>query len=206
VRLAELPLETPTDNVDELTSLALHTRPALARLATRIEALEHRAKSVSAKNGPQVTARGEYAYQQNRYLVPEGIAAAGVGITWNLFDGGRNRFEASSLFEQAEALRCRHEELESLVALEVRRAWLDVQETRRRLDVTPEAIQQAEENLRVVRKRYSFGTATNTEVLDAETLRSQAYRNHDDAMYEAVLAVLRLRHATGDLGKGSVGR
>ena len=42
-----------------------------------------------------------------------------------------------------------------------------MQETRRRLEAAPEAIQQAEENLRVIRKRYSLGTATNTEVLDA---------------------------------------
>jgi len=136
--------------------------------------------------------------------VPEGIGAAGVGVTWNLFDGGRNRFEAKNLLEQAEALRCRREELESLIALDVRRAWLDVQETRRRLEATPEAIQQAEENLRVIRKRYSLGTATNTEVLNAETLRTQAYRNHDTAMYGAVMAVLRLRHATGELRGGAV--
>ena len=204
VLLAELPLETPTSDVESLTSLALHSRPALARLVNSAEALEHRAESVRAKNSPQVSVRGEYDYEQDIYRVPEGIGAAGVGVTWNLFDGGRNRFEAKNLSEQAESLRCRREELESLIALEVRRAWLDVQETRRRLEAAPEAIQQAEENLRVIRKRYSLGTATNTEVLDAETLRTQAYRNHDTAMYEAVLAVLRLRHATGELRGGTV--
>ena len=39
----------------------------------------------------------------------------------------------------------------------------------------------------------------NTEVLDAESLRTETRRNHDNATYDAVLAVLRLRHATGDL-------
>jgi outer membrane protein len=202
VSLAELPLTTPVSDVDELTALALHARPALARLTTHVEALRHRAKSERAKNAPQVTLRGEYDYEEDRFRVPEGIAAAGVGVSWNLFDGGRNRFEASNLLEQAEAIHCRRAELESLIALEVRQTWLDVQETRRRLETTPEAIEQAEENLRVVRKRYSVGAATNTEVLDAETLRTQAYRNHDNAMYDAVLAAWRLRHATGDLKGG----
>lgn len=206
VRLAELPLETPENDVNGLTALALRTWPGLTRLTIRAEALQHRAEGVRAKNTPQVTLRGEYAYEEDRYRIPEGIAAAGVGVSWNLFDGGRNRFEASNLLEQAEALRCRRAELESLIALEVRRAWLDVQETHRRLEATPEAIQQAEENLRVVRKRYGLGTATNTEVLDAETLRNQAYRNHYTAVYEAVLAILRLRHATGELGKGPARR
>jgi outer membrane protein len=199
VLLAELPLETPTPEVESLTDLALHSRPALARLLNSAEALEHRAESVRARNSPQVSVRGEYDYEEDRYRVPEGIGAAGVGVTWNLFDGGRNRFEAKGLSEQAEALRCRHKELESFIALDVRRAWLDVQETRRRLEAAPEAVQRAEENARVIRKRYSLGTATNTDVLDAQTLRTQAYRNRDAAMYEAVLAALRLRHATGEL-------
>jgi outer membrane protein len=199
VALAELPLETPTADVESLTSVAMRSRPTLARLVNNVDALEHRAECVRARNSPQVSVRGEYDYEEDRFRVPEGIGAAGVGVTWNLFDGGRNRFEAKTLTEQAEALRCRRDELQSLIALDVRRAWLDVQETRRRLEATPEAIRQAEENLRVIRKRYSLGTATNTEVLDAETLRTQAYRNHDAALYGAVLAVLRLRHATGEL-------
>ena len=206
VRLAELPLETPTNDLDALTALALHTRPTLARLTCNVDALQHRAESVRAKSLPQVTLRGEYSYLQDRYQVPEGIASGGVGVSWNLFDGGRNRFEARNLSEQAEAIRCRHEELESVIALDVRRAWLDVQETRRRLETTPEAIRQAEENLRVVHQRYRMGMATNTEVLEAETLRTQAWRNHDDAVCEAVLAVLRLRYATGELKGGACTR
>ena len=134
-------------------------------------------KACAPKSLPQVTLRGEYSYLQDRYQVPEGIASGGVGVSWNLFDGGRNRFEARNLSEQAEAIRCRHEELESVIALDVRCAWLDVQETRRRLETTPEAIRQAEENLRVVHQRYRMGMATNTEVLEAETLRTQAWRN-----------------------------
>jgi outer membrane protein len=199
VLLAELPLETPSLDLENLTSLAIHSRPALARLVNAAQALDHRAESVRAKNSPQVSVRGAYEYEEDRYRVPEGIATAALGVAWNVFDGGRNRFEARNLSEQAESLRCRREELESFISLDVRRAWLDVQETRQRLETAPAAIQQAEENLRVVHKRYSLGTATNTEVLDAETLRTQAYRNYHNALYGAVLAVFRLRHATGEL-------
>jgi outer membrane protein len=203
VRLAELPLESPPADVECLTALAVHSRPALARMLNGAEALQHRAESARAKNSPQVFLRGEYDYEEDRYRVPEGIGAAGVGVTWNVFDGGRNRYEAKGLKEQAEALRCRRKELESYIALDVRRAWLDVQETRRRLEAASDAIQQAEENVRVIRSRYALNTATNTEVLDAETLRTQACRNRDAAMYEAVLAVLRLRRATGELRGGT---
>ena len=49
------------------------------------------------------------------------------------------------------------------------------------------------------RKRYEYGTGTNTEVLDAVILRTETDRNHYNATYDAVLAVLRLRRAVGDL-------
>ena len=40
---------------------------------------------------------------------------------------------------------------------------------------------------------------TNTEVLDGETLRVQAYTNLYNSTYEAVLVRLRLRRAVGNL-------
>jgi len=40
---------------------------------------------------------------------------------------------------------------------------------------------------------------TNTEVLDAETLRLQAYVNFYNSSYDALLADLRLRRAIGNL-------
>ena len=49
---------------------------------------------------------------------------------------------------------------------------------------------QADENLRVARDRYQHQAGTNTEVLDAETLRVQAYTNLYNSTYQAALAAL----------------
>ena len=199
VQLAELQPETRDDDLDGLTAQAIRERPVLAGLSMQAQALQAQAESVRAKNGPQVALRGEYAFEENRYRTPEGIAGAGVGMTWNLFDGGRYRHEAAALMHQAESTRRLLCDLQSRIALEVRRAGLDIRQTRQRLQVTPEAIQRAEENLRVARKRYVAGVGTSTEVLDAEMLRVQARRNRDHALCDAVLAELRLRHATAEL-------
>lgn len=199
LRIAELPLQMPQEDVESLTSRALRARPEIVGLKAQVRALEHQAVSLRATNGPQVAVWGDYAFEENRFRTPQGITAAGVGVSWNVFDGGRNRHQVAAILEQADSLRRMQAELESVIALEVHRAWLDVQQTRRRLELTPQAVQRAEENLRVARKRYTLGAGTNTEVLDAETLRAQAYRNHHNATYDAVLAELRLRHATAEL-------
>ena len=60
-------------------------------------------------------------------------------------------------------------------------------------------IAQAEENLRVVRDRYRNGEGTNTEVLDAEALRSLTRGNLADARFDAAMAEYRLARAVGVL-------
>ena len=67
------------------------------------------------------------------------------------------------------------------------------------VEVTRQAIVQADENLRIARDRYQQQVGTNTEVLDAETLRVQAYTNFYNSSYESVLTELRLRRAVGNL-------
>jgi outer membrane protein TolC len=67
----------------------------------------------------------------------------------------------------------------------------------RRIDVTRDAAEQAEEALRIARERHGAGLGTNTEVLEAESQRVQASRNRDDALLDARLSRLRLARAAG---------
>lgn len=88
---------------------------------------------------------------------------------------------------------------ESQIALEIRQHWLEFQTAKQQIAFARVAITQADENLRVVRDRYIQQLGNNTEVLDAETMRTQAYMNWYNSVYEAVLVRLRLRCAAGIL-------
>jgi outer membrane protein len=50
--------------------------------------------------------------------------------------------------------------------------------------VVKDALQQAEENLRINKTRYQEGVGTATEVLDAVTLLTVAETNHCRALYD----------------------
>ena len=99
----------------------------------------------------------------------------------------------------ASATRHRLSDLGSLIELEVRTAWLDVQAARARVSASGEAVAQAVENLRMSRELYGADLGTNTQVLDAVTLQITATNNHDDAVLDESLALLRLAHAIGEL-------
>ena len=199
VNLQELSPDPVGETLEVLEARALEQRSELASLTQQIQALHRQAKGIRAETGPQLALNGGYDYQENQFLVHEGVWSATLGLQWNVFDGGIVRHQAGATTRQAIALQQQREDLASEIKLEVRQAWLDVQETRKRTVVTENAIAQSEENLTVNRDRYENGLSTNTEVLDAETLRTRSQNNHSNAVYDAVMAVLKLKRATGEL-------
>ncbi|MEY3288984.1 MAG: hypothetical protein RLZZ419_1226 [Pseudomonadota bacterium] len=198
VHLAAQFPETPTGTLGELSSNALTQRPELIVLAQQIEALEQHAQSVKADTLPQVAVNGGYQYQENRYQAYQGLWMVNVGVQWKLFDGSTGH-SSDAINRQAISVKEQRDDLGSIISLQVRQAWLDSQEAKKRIKVTQQAIAQADENMKVTTDRYQQGLSTNTEVLKAEDLRTKTLDNFHNAVYDAALATLRLRRAVGIL-------
>ena len=188
----------PADLVP-LVEQALERRTELAALGEQAKAYGQLAKVERSRVLPQVSVSGGYSYLENQFLDDEEFAVAGIGVQWALFDGGQSRKRAAALERNRRATEEQRDDVESLIALQVRQAWLGVEETRRRTQVTADAVDQAEENLRIARERYGAGLGTQTQLLEAETLRVQALTNRDNAVLDAGLARLRLARAVGSL-------
>ncbi|TAN71570.1 MAG: TolC family protein [Methylobacter sp.] len=198
VKLAQQFPDTPQGSLNELSGNAVKQRPELVALAQQIKSLEQQAQSVKAGLLPQVAVNGGYQYQENRYQAFEGMWMANVGVDWKLFDGSSGH-RSDTLTRQALSLKEQHDDLSSMIGLQVRQAWLDIQETQKRIAVTQQAIAQADENIKVTADRYQQGLSTNTEVLRAEDLRTTTHYNFNNANYDAALASLHLRRALGVL-------
>lgn len=183
----------------ELVDNARRQRHELSALDARRSALRREADGVRASKKPQLALAGGYTYLENEFLTDDEFLMAGVSVTWNLFDGGQVRKRSAAIDRKAAAIGHQRDDLESMIELQVRRAWNDRIEAMSRLDVAKTAVNQAEENLRVVRNRYAAGASTNADVLDGEALRERALSNRDTARFEVELARLRLARATGAL-------
>lgn len=200
VALDDLEPNAAPEGLTQLTSAAVEQRPELRALAAQAATLRHEADRTQAVVRPQLTAQAGYSFEENRYQVHEGLWSVGIGFRWPLFDGGVARAQAGSLRAQARSLEDRLLDAQSRIEVEVRQRHLELRTALERSRVASKALEQADENLRVTRNQYRAGTGTNTEVLDADTLRLRAYVNFYSARYDAVLARLRLQRATGSLG------
>ena len=186
-------------DLDALVRQALESRTELDALDEQVRAFGALAKTERSRVLPQVSLSGGYNYLENQFLDDEKFASAGIGVQWALFDGGQSRKRAAALERSRRAAQDQRAEAASVIALQVRQAWLDVAETRERVSVTVDAVGQAEENLRIARERYGAGLGTQTQLPEAETLRVQALTNRDNAVLDAGLARLRLARTTGSL-------
>jgi len=198
-KLPGINAELESASLGTLTNIAMESRLELMGLDAAADALRYQSKSARASARPQLGITGGYVALQNDFLNRDEFWMVGVGVNWRLFDGGQARKKASALSLREKAVRQRQENVRSHVKLQVRQAWLRLQETRDRKRLTERAVEQAEENLRVVRDRYRNGEGTNTEVLDAEVLRSQSRSNYDNADFDAKLALYEIARGVGRL-------
>jgi outer membrane protein len=88
--------------------------------------------------------------------------------------------------------------VEDGIRLQVKRSILDLKQAEDKIPAAKKAIEQAEENLRVSEERYREQVTTSTEVLDAQTLLSQARMNYYNALYDHNLARAGLLRAIGE--------
>jgi outer membrane protein len=186
-------------SLEALTAEALARRAELAAMDAQAEAYAQMAKTERSRVLPRIVLSGGYQYLENQFLDDDTIGMAGVGVTWSLFDGGQARKRAAALDRTRRATEHQRAEAESLLELQVREAWLGLREALQRIDVTAGAAEQADESLRIAQERYAAGLGTQTQLLEAETLRATARRNQADAHLDAQLARLRLARAAGML-------
>jgi len=204
----------PTEVVDvtSVPKLRMSLAEALQRAVACRPEFEIAQKAILQEEAGLTEARGEFlpriyvSGSLNRldddYQVHKNSAIAELGITMDLFTGGRR----TALYRIARHRRRKAVEMAKQIcdgiALEVKQALLGVEEARKRLSVAAKAVSQADENLRLVENRYKQKAATPTDVVDAETLRTRAHLNYYAALYDLITAVKRLEFAMGTITAG----
>jgi len=116
---------------------------------------------------------------------------------WTFWQWGKKRQlvrEKETRLEQAKDAKI---QVEDSISLEVKDAYLRLREARDRIGVAEVAVEQAEENFRINAERFKEQVATTTEVLDAQTLLTQARSNYFNALSNYNITWARLDRAMG---------
>ena len=192
--------------LDEAWASAEDSRSVLKEMDAAIAAKEQSVQSTQAEYLPTFYVSGGYEYLENKYMVHQDNWSAIAGVNINLFSGGASSSKIGMAKAELRSLKLSREKLLDNIRLEVKSAYLDLQSSAKKMEVTKVAVEQAEENLRLQRLRYKEGVGTATEVLDAVSLLTTAESNSWKSLYgfkraEAVLLNAAGRDLVGVYGK-----
>jgi outer membrane protein len=197
---SEIPLTSIDLTFDQSLAAAMEGRQEIKTAKLQVE---NSSKGINlARSAFMPSVAATYDYERQRGVDPSmryNTWQAGIGLTWNLFSGGSSYWS----YHKAQYMNSKAgyllEGLKNQVTLEVKNSYLNIEEATSRLQVAEKTIAQAEELARIQKDRYNLQVATTTDVLDAQTLLTQAKNNYLTARADHARAIAALRASMGTL-------
>ncbi|MFP4475872.1 MAG: TolC family protein [Desulfatibacillaceae bacterium] len=198
----DMDLHLPPDYASGV-DLALSMRPELqvARQRVRMAAM-----GVDKARGgylPRVDLEAKYwMADDNLGLdIEDDNYTGGIMLNWDLFAGGARYAAVDKAEAGLEEMLAADRKSTQGVLLDLRSAYLTLEEARARVEVTEASVVQAAESLRLVKQEYEGGSATITRYLDAELAYNRARTAVATARYDREKARAAVGRALGYCGR-----
>lgn len=173
-------------------------RLEVAAFAKKIEQADARVGAAKGRLLPQINATANYTHFSGSAFQQADAAYVGLVGSWDVWDWGTTYSQSKEAAARRDEATLAKERVEEQVRLEARQAAVDAQTAREALTVAKTALAQAEENYRIVSLRYEQAQSTTFDVVDAESLLTQARAQVENATYGWLVAQLGLQRAMGE--------
>ncbi|MBN1906895.1 MAG: TolC family protein [Deltaproteobacteria bacterium] len=190
---------------DRFYDQAIKKRPEISAVDINDQQVDQQIRIAKSKYYPEVSLTYNYTKSGDTPSVSGSSALldssgwqAMANLSWNLWSWGSDHYSIRQKELNKEQLINTKRSIEDGIKLEIKNAVLNLEETEKRIPAAKKAVEQGEENLRVSNERYKAQVTTSTEVLDAQTLLTQARSNYYSALYDHHLAKAALLRAIGE--------
>lgn len=188
--------------LDEYVQSALKNRKDVEALGLRKQAAEVGVKTVKAERLPSIAATGGYIAADIPNLVTITNAAnIGLGVQYDIGSLWKNKAKVQEAQGRLNELAATQELVNDNIRLQVNKAYLNWLGSQKKIDVYAKAIEQANENYRIVNNKYTNSLATLTDLLEADVAQLQARLNYSFAKADAVVVYNQLLKSAGLLSQ-----
>ena len=189
--------------LDECFEIALKNRPELKIASLKAAQAGKLVKAAQSEYLPTLSLVGNYTRSGDNPSVSgsdfkdaENWYVMGVA-SWNFWEWGKTKFRVDAgRAREIQALEAA-KELNDMITLEIKNAYLNLQEAEKQIVVSQKVIEQADENFRITQERFKERVATSTEVLDAQTLLTKAKAQYANALGDFNISQAKLDRAMG---------
>ena len=173
-------VEPWSGSFEHVIQMAMESRPDLMAMKRSIEIARADYGATKSNFWPYINALGNFSSTTEGHLVNQNWFAAGLNMEWPIFDGGVTRAQLDQKEKQIEESIDLYDKYGADIILDLKKAYLFLQDTAERIPVARKSIELAEENMRIVHDQYGQGLLSSAEVLLEEqrlsTSRSSYYR------------------------------
>jgi outer membrane protein len=190
-----------TATLDAAIVQGLRDRPDLLALRSRIVAAQAGIDLASSGTQPTVGLGAGYGVSNANGVTPYvyGNWSVTLSATMAVFDGGITEAKVREAQYQVDQLKTREAQVRQQIELDVRLAWLGLDQAAGQLAAATKAVEQGRESARLAAARYSAGVGTQLELLSAQSALAQAELSLAAARFNQNVARIQLILATGSL-------
>jgi len=191
------------DSYEAAVAEAMARRPELASARSAAERADFAKRAEKAAFLPRVdlVGRGWWDDPDLKYEAGHVNWTIGATLSWEIFRGGATSARVQRAKAAVGEMRALDRKAALDVELDVRSAFLRLEEARARLDVAERSVDQAEESLDLTRKLYEGGAATITRYLEAELALTSARMRATQGRFDVKKASADLGRAMGWCGE-----
>ncbi len=190
------PPPEPSLSEEKAVERALNERPEVDSIEQRGRMAEAGWHASIGALIPTIAGVFRYSHFEGSKFQREDSCFVGAQLQWNFWDLGRDILKMKSVGHDRDKARAALAGIRDQILLDVKKSWLDLKTARSSLESNRAAITSAEENLRVVSRKYEASTATSVEVLDAQSALTQARAGYSVALFGYYTAYANLQRAT----------
>jgi outer membrane protein len=178
--------------------LAINQRREFEVAQRSIEIAQEGTRVAKADFAPRIVGGGELLdLQQSSPRGHADVALGFIKLEWNFYEGGKKVAEQRIASSKVREAMAQAASIADTIAFQVNESYRRLTTARRGIDRARPAVEQAEENYRLVRARAVSGDATPSEIIDAETALTRAKQNYLNSTYDYLSAVAKLEYAIG---------
>jgi len=184
-------------SLEQAEQVAESQRMELREVEKRIAMTDRDTRLAYLRLAPQVSVVGAYIHNEGSLFSQINAGYVGGVLSWDVWDWGTTTSGISAANVRAHQALLARSKVDDQIRLEVRQAFVDIGTASEAIEVARAAVTSAEENFRLVKKRYEANAATSFDVVDAEGLLTQARAQMQTAVYDFVIARAALHGAMG---------
>ncbi len=187
----------PSEDVNELTQMALSANPMLAALRNQAKAGHAAVGAERAAYYPSFNLMARNDWNDKEFGTTASSYTVAAVASWKITDFGVTGGAVDRANAQAREQDAQLRAEEQKVRLDVLKAWREYQNASKKVHSNKLAVAYANEAQELIMKRYQTGVSTMTEVLASQTQLDKARAELVNAEYSMNIQKAQLRLATG---------